>query len=62
MTTTTTTTTTPPWRGYGGSTGESIENSDNNGWGAIVMFLIAAPIALIGSWPLMFKRKWGRGT
>lgn len=36
-------------------------HSDNNGWGVIVMFLIAAPIAMIGSWPLMFKKWHHRG-
>ncbi|OJA18491.1 hypothetical protein AZE42_08011 [Rhizopogon vesiculosus] len=54
-----TTTTSTPSPGYGGSTWQSIESSDSNrdGWGPIVMLLIAAPIVLIGSWPLMFKRR-----
>jgi hypothetical protein len=37
--------------------GPFTRSSDNNGWGAIVMLLIAAPTALIGSWPLVFKRR-----
>lgn len=41
--------------------GKSTRNYDHNGWSAVVMFLIAAPIAVIGSWPLMFKKLHYRG-
>lgn len=41
--------------------GLSTHTSNNNGWGAIVMLLIAAPIAVIGSWPLVFRRWYHRG-
>lgn len=41
--------------------GKFTQRSDNDGWGAIVMLLIAAPIAVIGSWPLMLKKWYHRG-
>lgn len=50
--------TTSSMTSYGG---KFTQRSDNNGWGAIVMLLIAAPIAVIGSWPLMFKKWRHRG-
>jgi hypothetical protein len=55
--TTTSLTTTTPTPGYSGSSGKSIESSNKNEWGPIVMLLIAAPIVVIGSWPLMFKKR-----
>ncbi|KAG0702169.1 concanavalin A-like lectin/glucanase domain-containing protein [Suillus ampliporus] len=54
---TTTTALHTPSLGHGGSIGQFTDSSDNNGWGAVVMLLIAAPIAVIGSWPLMFKKR-----
>lgn len=42
--------------------GQFTQSSDNNWWGPIVMLLIAAPIAVIGSWPLMLKKWHHRST